>query len=111
MHDYFRTLARYNALGQHRLYKACLKLSEADYRAPRGAFFGSIHGTLNHILVADRIWLARLGGGEAGIARLAPSPRRPRDPVEARQAQDAALIAAVEDLAPARFGGTSNTAR
>ncbi len=37
-------------------------LSDADYRADRGAFFGSVHGTLNHILVADRIWMRRFTG-------------------------------------------------
>jgi uncharacterized damage-inducible protein DinB len=57
---YFTTLARYNQWANRRLYDAVAQLSEADYMAPRAAFFGSIHATLNHILVADRIWIARI---------------------------------------------------
>jgi uncharacterized damage-inducible protein DinB len=58
--SYFLTLARYNAWSNRRLYDACATLSEAEYMKPRAAFFGSIHGTLNHLLVGDRIWIARL---------------------------------------------------
>jgi uncharacterized damage-inducible protein DinB len=48
-------LAGYNEWANRRLYDAAGALSDADYRAERGAFFGSVHGTLNHLLVADRI--------------------------------------------------------
>jgi uncharacterized damage-inducible protein DinB len=58
--EYFLTLAHYNAWANQRLYDACAHLSEAEYLKPRPAFFGSIHGTLNHLLVGDRIWLARI---------------------------------------------------
>jgi uncharacterized damage-inducible protein DinB len=58
--SYFITLARYNKWANRRLYDACAQLHEAEYLKPRPAFFGSLHGTLNHILIADRIWLARL---------------------------------------------------
>jgi len=68
--DYFRRLARYNAWANRRLYEACAALSEADYRAARPSFFGSIHATLNHILVGDRVWLARFIGGVSCIERL-----------------------------------------
>jgi uncharacterized damage-inducible protein DinB len=57
---YFLTLARYNAWANARLYDTCAQLSEDEYMKSRPAFFGSIHGTLNHILVGDRVWLARL---------------------------------------------------
>ncbi len=68
--DHFRKLARYNAWANRRLYDVCATLSEAEYRADRHAFFGSIHGTLNHILVADRIWESRLTGEPHGIPTL-----------------------------------------
>jgi uncharacterized damage-inducible protein DinB len=55
-------LARYNALANRRLYEACARLGGAERKKERPAFFGSIHGTLNHVLVGDRIWLARFGG-------------------------------------------------
>ena len=62
----YRMFAGYNAWANERLYAAAAKLSDADYRADRGAFFKSVHGTLNHLLVGDRIWMQRFTGrGEA----------------------------------------------
>ena len=54
--------AAYNRWANERLYEAAGKLPEEEYRANRGAFFGSLHGTLNHLLVADRIWMRRFTG-------------------------------------------------
>jgi uncharacterized damage-inducible protein DinB len=56
---HFAMFARYNAWANRRLYDSAAKLSDADYRAERGAFFGSVHRTLNHLLVGDRIWMHR----------------------------------------------------
>ena len=67
---YFQTLARYNRWANRRLYDACAELSDADYRMPRRAFFSSIHGTLNHLLVTDRIWMGRIEGIESGLKAL-----------------------------------------
>ena len=61
MREQFTTLARYNRWANRRVYEACAALSDADYRRPRPAFFGSIHGTLNHLLAGDRVWLGRFG--------------------------------------------------
>jgi uncharacterized damage-inducible protein DinB len=58
--SYFTTLSHYNAWANRRLYRACEALSETEYMRERGSFFGSLHATLNHILVADRIWVARI---------------------------------------------------
>ena len=58
----FRQLAAYNGWANLRLYGAALELAEEAYRRPTGVFFGSLHGTLNHLLVADRVWLKRLTG-------------------------------------------------
>jgi uncharacterized damage-inducible protein DinB len=55
--------ARYNRLANETLYDACAGLSDADWRRDLGAFFGSAQGTLNHLLVGDTIWMARLEGG------------------------------------------------
>jgi uncharacterized damage-inducible protein DinB len=57
--DNYRWLARYNRWFNERLYDACERLSDEERRRDRGAFFGSVHGTLNHLLWADRIWLRR----------------------------------------------------
>ena len=55
--------ARYNHLANETLYAACAGLSGAEYRRDLGAFFGSVHGTLNHLLLGDTIWMARFEGG------------------------------------------------
>lgn len=60
--DYFATLADYNAWANRRLFQACEALSVTEYMRERISLFGSLHGTLNHILVADRIWIARIEG-------------------------------------------------
>ncbi len=59
---HFRMLARYNCGANERLYDSCARLDDAERKTQRRAFFGSIHGTLNHIMVGDRIWLARFSG-------------------------------------------------
>jgi len=55
----YRFLARYNRWFNERLYDACGQLPDAERRRDRGAFFRSVHGALNHILWADRLWLQR----------------------------------------------------
>lgn len=70
MTEHYRMFAAYNAWANERLYDAAAKLSDADYRADRGAFFKSVHGTLNHLLVADRIWMRRFTGEGDAPAQL-----------------------------------------
>jgi len=55
--------ARYNRLANESLYSACAGLGDAEYRRDLGAFFGSVHGTLNHLLLGDTIWMTRFEGG------------------------------------------------
>jgi len=62
MKSNFIMLANYNAWANERLYEAAAALSEEELNADRGAFFGSMLGTLNHLLVADRIWVCRFVG-------------------------------------------------
>jgi uncharacterized damage-inducible protein DinB len=65
MKSRYQMFAAYNAWCNERLYDAAATLSDDDYRADRGAFFKSVHGTLNHLLVGDRIWMRRFtGAGE-----------------------------------------------
>ena len=58
----FRQLAAYNHWANMRIYEAALQMPEEQYRRATGVFFGSLHGTLNHLLLTDRIWLRRLTG-------------------------------------------------
>ncbi|MFN3231914.1 MAG: DinB family protein [Alphaproteobacteria bacterium] len=60
----FRQLAIYNRLANERLYDACQRLSAQELAMDRRAFFGSILGTLNHLLIGDEIWMTRFEGGE-----------------------------------------------
>jgi uncharacterized damage-inducible protein DinB len=57
--EQYRTLARYNTWMNGKLYALAATLADAERRADRGAFFRSIHGTLNHLLFTDRAWLYR----------------------------------------------------
>ncbi|WP_237476480.1 DinB family protein [Lichenibacterium dinghuense] len=70
MNDRSSVLARYNAWANHKLYDAVEALPDADRRADRGAFFRSLLGTLNHVLVADRMWMARFTGAPVPALRL-----------------------------------------
>ena len=66
-----RTFARYNQWANRRLYAAAGSLHEADYMRAVPSYFGSLHATLNHILVGDRIWMGRLTGkADTGIRSL-----------------------------------------
>jgi uncharacterized damage-inducible protein DinB len=56
---YCQVMARYNRWMNERLYALCAKLPDAERKRDRAAFFGSIHGTLNHLLWGDRMWLGR----------------------------------------------------
>jgi len=62
MTERYRMFAGYNAWCNERLYDTAAIVSDADYRADRGAFFKSLHGTLNHLLLGDRIWMNRFTG-------------------------------------------------
>lgn len=56
---YVRTMARYNSWQNTQLIDALKEVPDADLNADRGAFFGSIMATLNHLLWGDTIWLSR----------------------------------------------------
>jgi uncharacterized damage-inducible protein DinB len=64
-------LGRYNTIANQRLYEACRKLNDSEYRLLRPGSFGSIHALLNHILLGDRIWLGRFEGGMGRTPALA----------------------------------------
>jgi uncharacterized damage-inducible protein DinB len=62
MKAHFLLMAEYNAWANARLYEMASTLPDELYRKNVGAYFGSLHATLNHILTADRIWMRRLTG-------------------------------------------------
>ncbi|HMA93324.1 MAG TPA: DinB family protein [Polyangiaceae bacterium] len=65
--EQFRVLSRYNTWMNVRLYALAAQLNDTERKRNLGAFFGSIEGTLNHILLADRIWMSRFTGDEGSF--------------------------------------------
>lgn len=71
---YVQAMARYNSWQNGSLYHAASGLTDAARKAGRGAFFGSIHGTLCHLLWGDEIWMHRFAGTEMPNAGIQGSP-------------------------------------
>ena len=90
--DNFRQLADYNHWANRRIYAAALAMPDEQYRRLTGVFFGSLHGTLNHLLVTDRIWLRRLTGEGEAPTRLNTILFEDRSELaRARMAEDARI--------------------
>ena len=68
--DHYRFMARYNRWMNQRLYAACETLGDEERKRQRGAFFCSLHRTLTHLVLADRMWLHRFASQEATFAAL-----------------------------------------
>ncbi|MGH6679538.1 MAG: DinB family protein [Bradyrhizobium sp.] len=101
----FRQLADYNHWANRRLYAAALQMSEEQYRRPTGVFFGSLHGTLNHLLLTDRVWLKRLTGEGEHPARLDAILFADRNELaRARMAEDARITRVIGGYAEADLG-------
>jgi uncharacterized damage-inducible protein DinB len=105
MKAHFERFARYNRWANRRLYAAVAQLDSAAFTAPRSGFFPSIAKTLNHLLVADRIWLSRFEG--------TPNPHRALDETvcasfaaldAARETEDRRLIGFTRSLTAERLG-------
>lgn len=77
--QWLTALARYNRWMNDKLYALCATLSDEERKRDRGAFFKSIHGTFNHILLADRVWLARFKGVTAPDGFMGPGGVRTLD--------------------------------
>jgi uncharacterized damage-inducible protein DinB len=114
---YFSHLASYNHWMNRKLYEAAARLPEEELRRDRGAFFGSIFGTLNHIAIGDILWFKRIARYLPGTASLAcveqlPPPSFPNTPLRGSLAElaglrtmlDEAIIAFCAEVAPARLG-------
>jgi uncharacterized damage-inducible protein DinB len=92
--DQYRALARYNAWMNEKLYAVAAEMPDAERRRDVGAFFRSIHGTLNHLLLTDRAWLWRL----TGAARVAGSRDAAGKPIPMSGRLDQELYADFEEL-------------
>jgi uncharacterized damage-inducible protein DinB len=94
-HRHFNSQARYHVWATHRLLEAVSRVSAEDYQRDVGLFFKSIHGTLNHMLVAEHLlWYARFAKGASPVLAL-----------------DAEIEPDRERLAQALKGGSANWTR
>jgi uncharacterized damage-inducible protein DinB len=97
---HFQMMAQYNRWANQRLYDAASKLPDEHYRKDIGLFFKSVHGTLNHILAGDRIWMRRLDGEGLLPARLNEIQHEDFGELRAaRKAEDERIAAYVGTLA------------
>ena len=87
---YIRTMAAYNAEMNRRLYGAAGRLSDDERLMPRGAFWGSIHGTLTHILWGDQQWMSRFDGWPKPITPIKESAGMIEDFAEPRAEREKA---------------------
>jgi uncharacterized damage-inducible protein DinB len=105
--EWARTLAAYNRWMNGRLHALCAELPDAERKRDRGAFFRSIHGTLNHLLLADRIWLARFRGEVFRFTSLDQELYADFAELRAeRERTDREIDAWAGALTPAAFAGT-----
>lgn len=107
MRDRLLELARYNAWADDKLWQTLEPVSEREFNADRKAFFRSLSGTLNHILVGTRTWLDRCeGADQSWFKALNQVLESDRDALKrAMTAQDARLVAFVEGKDEAALAG------
>jgi uncharacterized damage-inducible protein DinB len=106
MKQHFAMFAAYNAWANGQIYDAAAELTDAEFSRDVGAFFGSMMGTLNHLLAADRIWMKRFTTeGEAPKA-LDAIIHPNFDPLRlAREAEDQRILEWVSSLSEKALAG------
>jgi uncharacterized damage-inducible protein DinB len=106
LRDYAMAMARYNSWMNTKLYDAAATLSDEQRKADRSAYFKSIHGTLNHLLLGDQAWVQRMRGEAVTMTAADQELHCEFDALrEARIAMDQTLIdwaAALEDVEASR---------
>jgi uncharacterized damage-inducible protein DinB len=99
MKQHFAMFAAYNRWANDRIYEAAASLSEAEFNQTTGVVFGSVMGTLNHLLVADRIWMKRFTGLGDAPARLDAIVHAALPALRiARRAEDARIVDWIDGL-------------
>ncbi|MGC4059374.1 MAG: DinB family protein [Aquabacterium sp.] len=107
LRDYAMIMARYNQWMNGKLYEAAATLSDEQRKADRNAFFKSIHGTLNHLLIGDRSWLQRFNGEQVTMKSADEELFSDFDELRAaRVAMDQQLIDFAASLAPVKASRT-----
>lgn len=107
MLHHFQMQADYNRWANAAIYDACAKLTDEEYRADTGAFFGSAHRTLNHILVADLMWMKRMTGAGTAPTRLDEILHDDFSQLrQARETEDERIFALTSSLTQEQLDGT-----
>lgn len=95
----FHLLTEYNRWMNGQLYAVCTTIPDEERKRDMGAFFRSIHGTFNHLLLADRVWLGRLTGTPYRVDSLAQELYADFEILrQEREKEDRRLTAWVEQL-------------
>lgn len=106
MKQHFSMFAAYNAWANDRVYDVASTLSKEEFERDVGAFFKSMRGTLNHLLVTDRIWLKRFTGEGDAPSALDATLFTDFDKLRvARQAEDRRIVGWIDSLSEEALGG------
>jgi uncharacterized damage-inducible protein DinB len=106
MKQHFMMFAAYNAWANQRIFAVAANLTDEEFRRDTGAFFRSVMGTLNHILVADRIWMKRFTGEGDAPAQLDTILHEDFGKLRAaREAEDARILAWIDSLSDQDLAG------
>ncbi|TNB46876.1 damage-inducible protein DinB [Martelella lutilitoris] len=107
MLQHYRMFAAYNAWANALVYDAAAGLSDDERKRDLGAFFRSVHATLNHVLYADRVWMTRFEGGDTGPVKLDTILHDDFETLrEDRAREDRKIIAFIDGMDEARIAGT-----
>lgn len=68
--SYYQLMAEYNCWMNQSLYSVCLMIPDEKRKQDLGAFFKSIHGTLNHLLYGDKAWMGRFTNNSFSVAAI-----------------------------------------
>lgn len=106
MKAHFAMFAGYNRWANERLYGAAASVPDEEYRRDHGAFFRSLHGTLNHILVGDRVWMRRfISTGEQPASLDAILFEEFEELRHARRTEDERILNYIDSLSEADLSG------
>ena len=97
--DYVRTMSRYATWQNESVFDAADSIGEAARQKDRGAFFGSIHATLNHLLWGDQIWMSRFADTPAPVAPTIPDSVSQIEDWETLRTERIAFDAVIRDWA------------
>ena len=99
--------AQYNQTMNRQFFAACEPINDADRKRDLGAFFKSIHGTLNHILLADKVWMGRIQNQPFAVKSLDQILHDDFDDLRAeRERTDQRILAFVESLSETDLSST-----